>query len=624
MANRESHKTPIVTLFNQGNQEIASSLSRVGLSVVDFRYKFDDEDDDICTIKLQADNFKPLDSLGISYNSILLVQWGYLEGAVSNKATIVVRDIKTKYGPNVIWVSLECTDFVTYLKTQRGNDSQELSILQYVQSKCQTSRGYNYKVVIKQFGKVVYKQDKVKTRDSQEVSVYNTDIIDHPNFDPFIDGWKLVTRIVPNTPSNGKFLEGGSTELIDFLTKERPFTDANRSPYQVLRDVFKYAPDGPWYICGRGDTILIHNRDLSGRPIRTYNYAQEPGDLIDLSIISKYEAFEERVVSSPYMNPEDKISYYEDIYLKELSNLNDIGKILKGDKITKAEKKELLKTFIATYRASKYHAVELIKLDIQRRGGYSKGNLFTGEIGGKTGNYIDFADRDSLGDAKIKDYGPEGFIWDPDKIDEVSPAITAFLYMLPALTANETRDMVDNVAREAEMDKVEANFIIEGDPILKSEVTIRLGNIQRIHSGDYYIKKLEHIISRMGYKVQGEALKVMPKAAIVGTSISARQVMTDESGNVTSDTGQEVIDRYKREQALFTNWGIEILVNSREQRGNSFPGLGPAEASTHTVKDYQPLSDFIVDRESVQLDELVEDILKREIKTVPKPNTESR
>jgi len=628
MANlQDSVKTPIIIIYDVNGQELITSFGEAGMSVVDMRYLYDDEDDDICKIKIQADKVNPLDLINITYGTNLVVQWGYAGGPVSPKATVVVRDIKTKYGADIIWVDLECTDYVTYLKTSKGDSSDQVTILEYLAIKSSSERGYSYKVVIKEFGNIVYKQSKEKLPEKE--TEWHTGLkYEGPNFDPWEDGAGLIKKVIEKIfddatktqinppPSNGEIYLGISDELSDFLNKERNFTDGNRSPYQVLRDVFKYAPNGPWYISGRGDTILIHNRYLGSVPLKTYNYNQEPGYLIDLDIASKYEAFEQRSVSSPYMSPEEKIAYYEDIYIKELENLQDLNKIITDKSISKYTRRQLLTNFLATYRASHIYRVQRLDLMAYRAGGYVKGNLFPADQKYTTGQFIIDDPSKNLIEGHV---APVGMVYDPNFIPEFQTPIPFHVYMLAGQTSDERRDMIDNIAREAEMDKIEANMIIEGDPILITETIVRLGNIQEVHSGDYYIKKAEHVITKQGYKTNCEAFKIMPKAALMGISQTARQAIVDENGNIIEGgEGQEVIDRFHREEALFNGWNLQIYVSTQTAAGI---GIG---VPLSKIDIYIPLSDFILEREGVPLDELVEEIEKRHIRESRETNVEDR
>lgn len=635
---RDPIKTPVVHIFNSNGEEIINSLGINGLSVVELKYNFDDEDDDECSIKLRASSSSVLDGTTIKYGSRLIVQWGYIGGPLSAKAVVVVRDIQTKYGNNVIWVMLQCTDYVTYLKTSRGDDAEEFSILEYIEHKCSSERGFSYKVVIKQFGEVVYKHGKDKKEELSE-NFGTTRLAFHFNFDPYKDGFKLRLKTVPvkrgkegeefsEIPKDGEMYDGIKSELEQFLLKKRNFTDGNRSPYQVLQDLFRYAPFGPWFVSGRGDTILIHNRNVFEEPFLYLNYQSEPGNLIDLTITSKYESFEQRTVSSPHLNPEDKIAYYEDVYLKELESTRDIEKIIFNRVLTDQQRKQELKKFLAIFRASKTHKIERQLMYYGTEGGLRKGNIDTHDPNDLTGvnftpTYFDREGTVIYGGAKddvrmqqgvMKDYGAEGIIFDPNYTPEWQNVTPFFVYLLPGATENETRDMMDNISRALEMDKVEARMIIEGDPRIISEAVVRLGNIQRIHKGDYYLKKVEHTVTENGFKVTMEAFKVMTKPSMSGITSKVEKGLTPDA--------PDVIKQYHREQALFKNWGLLVKVGTKRS-----VGIGVTGGSAYNSKEYpiyEDLNEYILSREDIPIDELVKDLLEKQIERNPNPNTEDR
>ena len=156
MANlTDSIKTPFISVIhNQTGQLLATNFGDGDAIVVSFRYKYDDEDDDICTIKIQTSKPKAIDRMNIARGTSLQIVWGYLGGMASPNATVLVRDLTSKYGNNIIYTELECTDFLTYLKMTRSSDVGTGSIIDYLKAQVYG----RYKIVVKDRSNYIYAQ----------------------------------------------------------------------------------------------------------------------------------------------------------------------------------------------------------------------------------------------------------------------------------------------------------------------------------------------------------------------------------------------------------------------------------------------------------------------------------
>ena len=145
-------KTVFISVYDMVGNQLASTVGDGQVSVVSIRYKYDDEDDDICTIKLQMADPKALDTLNIERGTKLQLIFGYLGNPVSPIAHVLVRDMTSKYGTNVIYTELQCTDYLTWLKVQRSSDVANGSIIDYIKAQVYGK----YKIVINPFASFVF------------------------------------------------------------------------------------------------------------------------------------------------------------------------------------------------------------------------------------------------------------------------------------------------------------------------------------------------------------------------------------------------------------------------------------------------------------------------------------
>ena len=551
-------KAVFIAVYDMVGNQLASSVEEGDLSVVSVRYKYDDEDDDTCTIKFQMSNPKSLDILKIVRGTKLQVIWGYLNNPVSPTTTVVVRDMTSKYGSNIIYTELECTDYLTYLKVARSPDVAEGSVVEFI--KAQVYGRYN--IVIKDRGNRVYSQSKRIEGEEYDELIQVTAPENWPRFagnvmfDPLDDNPSddIETFLVKDDPGIGRWYVGEAHPLREYLEKNNKIPTSNRSIFVVLQDLMKTCPNGPWFVTGRGGTLLIHNRDLGRTIYKAYKYMDEPGSLIDFTPKTKFENFDKQMISYAGMDPKDRRNFFIDDYRIALTTQRNPKEILEDKKITPEEKaielKEYTQLRLRGYATFGHEAREGAFFD---PGGPSQ--LFLpgkfdepyikkpGFIGPAVADHSRVENPDPM---VRKEEG--GF--DPEIHDQI---LRAIWYTFPLLTFNEAVNQTNNRQRQLAMDKEEAKIILEGDPWIMSEHTIRITNVHSQHEGHYYIKKCEHIVTNQGYKTQLDCLKVVPEAKIKTLSN-----ITKDEYLIEDESLEEIFnDQLMREKALF---GDDVVI----------------------------------------------------------------
>lgn len=634
-------KSPVIYIYDINRVLLASNLEKHGMGIVDFKYKFDDEDDDLCHIKIQSSNIEMLEFIQKDFifesGVRLLVRWGYLGGPVNHYQTVVVRDVKTKYGTNIIWTELECSDLVTFLKTTKSPDADSMSLLQYLES-----YSFNrYVIAILENGELVYyrKLDKSKHEKAAEEPLWKSADQMHPleplwraqqNFDTGIekigyisprgstglwdDPYSLAVPQYKTTykenlelvPDYEGTWVGEDGSLKQYFMTEFPIMGVNKSPFIVIRDRLRACPGGPWYVTGRGNVLFIHNRNMGGKPYRYYNYAKDPTNLIDFTFTSKYESFAKRTVTFAGMSPLEKTVHYLDNYIQWLSSHRPIKEILQDLSITEAQMRKELKdwfnVYLTSYSKWKVSSTPMVLLSGGASARVPKSthdDLFKKE---------DFEDGQIVGMTKrpdgtyhyevppqFKHTDPRFGLWGMDPVVAFS-----YVYSAPVESFSEAQSVLDAANRKLEMDKEEARMIIEGDPSMLSEIIVNIGNIQKFQLGNYYIKSCEHRIGSGGYKCTMDSFRVRDKAKVK----SFHSILeADEAGNMM------LKDRYTLEGKLFRNWDIsiykaaEISEAARAmdiQTGTAYASTAPGESRTNLLDGIK----------SEQVDELIDEVMK--------------
>lgn len=627
----DSLKSPVVNVYNFADKIIASNVKpsdkgvmSPGVAVVEFNYRYDDEDDDICIIKLQASHAKWIELLDLQIEDFISVSWGYVGGPMTQKMTLVLRDFKSKYGPNVIYTELYCTDLATYLKLSSSPFIEKMKPIDYMRNYCSGT----LTILIKSLGKVIYKQGIWK----QTESTY-TDVIRGDEYNLVKDGVINsdeigvknieVTRTTDNANLPGTWFIGEDDPVREFLEKERNINTVNQSPFTVLQGIMLAAPYGPWYITGRNNAITIHNRYLGNTPYRAYKYMAEPGYLIDFSAETKYENFSKNSISYSGMNPLEKTVHYLDAYLDKLSGMRNLKDILEDSRISDEQKSEEVKEWIEIYK-----------------GGYQRFRTFRSKFiltpSGMFFPVSEFPNKTyqdptvAVQDATRVSPNPmipnnKGINY----IDPLSMVARGYHYVTPITDFDEMKNQIDNSARKLEMEKEEAKMILEGDPGLLNDMVIAISGVQSQHIGNYYIKVCEHTLTSIGYKTELECFKVVP-----GTGVKTfeeeqayeREEVITKDGEVKDNINGKLKSRYKKEEEVFRRWGIKPIINTKVIRGGSptyTPGFTPAPQDDIHLDKTMDLDQFLDTYPDQPAEKLIE-IYKNNGVKFSKVNTEDR
>ena len=567
-------KTPKMELYNFNGNLIASNMEEYPIGVVSIRYKFDDEEDDRCLIKIQASDTTFIDLIDIRRKDRLYVNWGYINGRTTGKVMVVVRDIKSKYGPNITWTELECSDAATFLKLTKSQDALTTSLIDYMKDYCVSK----LKIIIKESGKILYKQG-INTKAGDELKLEVVSVPEGLGFkDPYQEPGS-DTRLQEESYKPGTWFGDGVVK--DFLEKEVDLVTAGRSPYIIIREKMRLCPNGPWYVSGRGNTLFIHNRNLGGKIYKGYVYKGEPGDLIDFTAATKYENFEKRTATQMGVDPLSKSTHFIDAYLEILEKLKSFKEIIEDKNSTQAKKEDELQVWLYVYNNG-YKRYKAGKLPVEIT---ADGNTWPVK------EWSDYLRRGiplaELTDKTKTEYPSDITKYGETTFNPVKVIGRTFLYSAPIESWDEANANMANTLRGMEMEKEEGKFIVEGDPDLINDLVVNIANVQATHKGNYYIKVCEHEISQSGYKCTMDSLKIVEEAKIR---------VYQESGTQEEDIDGlkfQAQERYSLEENVFRKWDIKIWI----KRGVRYLSADPMVSNTvgdyaYDVGDWVSLEDF--------------------------------
>lgn len=620
---KDQIKTPIVILYNIRTEAVASNIRDIapGVDVVSFKYKYDDENDDECTIKIQSASTEWLDSLNITINTtgtdvdnkVIHLSWGYVGGPITSRRTVVVRDVKSHYGSNEIYTELICSDFTTYLKLTQSSFINKISPIEYIKQYCTGV----VNIIIKAQGKLLYKQD-IDEKYGATKDILNVTVTEKNKLWDYIEGltgeeskspkrsakYEVTTEAIPT----GTWYESDDGSVREFLEKERDVNVISKSPYSVLVGIMQKAPNGPWYISGRDNTLIIHNRTLGGGNYKNYRYAAEPGDLIDFSAETKYENFMKRSISYNSMDPLTRQAKFLDSYVKALLKAKRPGDILESN-LPDTEREKKLQEWLDLYQGG-YQTLKTLysKYEVT-----SLGNIFMVD---EYRSYDPSKEKPKvLNPITYNKFGPSDFV---DLSQVVQDGI---YYTTPVADDEEELNLVNNAARQLAMEKEEAKIIIEGDPDIRSGYTIGILGVQRIHKGNYYIKTCEHQISNMGYKVTMDGFKVVDDTGVLNfkTNESYITAETIVDGKLEETMRISHKEKFDIEGDLFRRWKIKVSDKATYNYSASFGQQNSVDVIDYKYVDFK---EYLSNHPDTKAQDIIK--LWKEGKLVIEENTEAR
>lgn len=118
--------TPLTWIKNAKGEVVLDIDQRpLGYRINDFKYIYDEENDDEAEIRLLFPDSRHLNNIIFNADTILKLQWGYVipGGQVikSPERTVAIRDLETDYKDNGVELTLKCTDLVSYIKNVKTN-----------------------------------------------------------------------------------------------------------------------------------------------------------------------------------------------------------------------------------------------------------------------------------------------------------------------------------------------------------------------------------------------------------------------------------------------------------------------------------------------------------------------
>lgn len=562
---KDSYGSPLVWIFTLDDKSIylpneyGESINLNQL-VSNFKYKYDEENDDVCKITIRVVKPSQLDSVHFKEDAPLKVRWGYLlpGGGILKSPTrlVAVREIERNYTAEGITLELICTDYISYLKNMRMTTT---SVHDNFEDWLREIAQDNFVATVTTKSKV-----KVLTKSFMQDITDKTDINYILNNTPSSNALNIAETNNFDTEQNEKKPETlKSTSSFAYVMEDgKRFKGKSKAIDQEIRDRLASSPDGPYHIDSRDDKLNILKRDFEQPIYVSYTYAGAHGELIEFKPKSNLVTSGDSELESNYVNPENKR-----IETNKTSKPVGHNEIPEG--LTPFD---ILRYFGKLKRIWDYNLLNPNnQIDV-------KTVTFEKAVG--TGDYANAANPD--GNTRVAFKFKERLT---KKYSAKSIIMSSFFKKI------QRADFMDNYLTKKIERKYEGTARVIGDPSLVCSKIYYMGNLAKDDIGNWYCASVEHEIdTSKGYTCKLELLK---KPKVVAKIVEKRDYPLGE-GKASKPEYEESQYNYKENPlGLNTNNSADDIFNrlstlesyqGEQQYGNDIAFEPKADVNNIVVK----------------------------------------
>lgn len=505
---QDGFEAPFIRVFFN-NREITDSFESM-------RYVYDEEDDDEIEIQLKSDSRGVADKPEFQEKAQLLLIWGFIKGVTSHVRKVTIRDAVWQYTrENVVGV-LKCTEKGSELKGATTKEvHKKKSLIDLVQDK-----GKKHDLLTE----LILPKDKLPTtsiaplpgetseqffkRDKNKAT-YTVTSGKNPGLLYQGAPIKMVTlkdlQAVKDREDAAKAAKANGpidlSKLTDLFQKHDSLPQAGKSDKQILDETAQRDVNGPYIVETRDDKIMIKKRDFGKVPYKAYEYGGPLGDLLEFIPETKTRG---RMGTSTSMG---------------FGNWNGLDKTFTSGTADGADGSPVLAHYIEMRNfyqdVSKKGGGALITTTNVKTRAYTaspntlKAGMITNNVARADNTLVrtnsailvpvTIDDRVAILDKQISDYK------NPDKNNET--ANKDFYNPKGNGKPADAYAQANNHRKNSELNKNCASAIVWGDPKIETGQIITIIGASKKHSGNYYIKKSTHTVTKEGYFTELELVR---------------------------------------------------------------------------------------------------------------------
>lgn len=542
--------------------------------VVSFKYTHAEEQDDQCDIQIRSDDPSIVDHPAFGFNSEWIATWGLIEDVlISHTEKIYIEEAIPNFDKDGVSISIVAHDKATILKKSTSmaihkdatlpsvvaTEAKKHGIKTYIEKPTEQPTGGLFTGdLLKTIEAAKRKKEQDYYNDPQrKVEDRNLQIAlnstrskitqdyysDKSNFIEVEPGvFKEYSVLYPGTELLNKALYdavvGGQLDptkvkfasyYLRHFDKYKNIPQANRTAAQLAQKLAKRNSNGPYFVSGHGDSIIIKARNSKKKPIYSYEYGKGKGDLLTFKPETKHKSKQSGATSTNFSgwNSMDKEAYYGRV---QDGNNPNVNSYTGGGGINKSlpDVKDNNVFFLRTLSAPQ------------------SGNLGLG-----------FAVRDNLTNATLVP------VMDNTKEDlHISKENQAKLDAANTTNKQKTGPQKDitnafgEAANAQAQDAYEQNpgsFLAIGNPLIISGEVVSINNVGKAYSGNWYITKATHELDpSSGYLVTAEIARntvgnVIKNTKIKSTTKASTKLINDEIRNKTFDNHKTRVIHVQRD-----------------------------------------------------------------------------
>lgn len=559
--------------FGSGYVEIKFKDKRLEFIVTGFKYTHAEEQDDQCDIQIHSDDPTVVDDPAFATNAEWVVTWGIIENVlISHTEKIYIEEVVPNFDKDGISLSIIAHDKATVLKKSTSmaihkeaslpavvaTEAKKHGIKTYIEKTPDPSQS---NLFTGDLAKTIEVERAKQRKEFEDVNFpvqspaqinkainnplntlakdYYADKSNYLEVEPGVfkeysvihPGVELLNKALYDQVASGK-LDPTKVKLAAYYLrhydKYKNIPQANRTPAQLAAALAKRNSNGPFYVSGHGDSIIIKARNTKKKPILSYTYAGGNGELLTFKPETKHKSKQSGSTATNFTgwNSMDKEAYYGKV---QDGNNPSVGSYTGGGGINKNNPEP--------------NAPNLLYLK-------STSPIQAGNLG------LGFAVRDNLVNNTLVPFLPnqEDLPINKENQEKLNALNTANKQKVSP--AKDILDAYGNAANAQAKDAYEQNpgsFLAIGNPIIISGEVVNITNVGKAYSGNWYITKATHDLDPLsGYLVTAEIARntvgnSVKNTKIKSTTKASTKLINDEVRSKTFDNHKTRVVHVQRD-----------------------------------------------------------------------------
>lgn len=472
---KHGYGAPFVRVFNEKEDLIIDGVTR-------FKYVHSEKVDDASFITIETDNLDLVDHPDLQEKKKIHVLWGYL-GGDNQKRILYLWDVKCNFDEQGIRIELECYCKAAYMKLNSSKDVYNNATMEDVGREMADAYGLNFKT------ENIDPANEEKPSDYYALTIggKTTSKVD-------LEDRGRITTARDNTAFVQKYI---------FKRYDEGIPQANRNDQKLLQDIAKTEPVDNIMFETRDDDLIIKRRNFLQRPYKAYQFRAEPGTLLAFNPGTKNSTKKKSGISNTVAGwIEEEKAYMQGQVDRSQSGagvLGDLVELSLEQSIKDRVQKDLYNPLDRPLSVDGLSQEQMVSKD--ENGNPVTRQVFTEKLDSTKAAFVWFKKQGTQPSRLVLDH-KHAFISSAldvtGRIETRGTVVVDPKEYIPTVE-NKVQNMAGvgvNRQSNAELELIESDAKIVGDPGLISGKVITITGVGKRFSGNYYICAVEHEITK--------------------------------------------------------------------------------------------------------------------------------